>query len=300
MVDIQRGTSGVYLPPAVSTDIWQATQEQSGVMRAGTQIALPGPGISVPIITGDPTANWTAETTEKPVSRGSLNYKVIQPYTLAVIEPFSNQFRRDLPSLYNALVGRLPLALAKMFDQTVFGLATGAPGSNFDTLGAATAVGIAGKTFNGLVAAQTAIATGTLDGSLNGFVLSPAGQAILTGAVDGYGRPLFMPSTTESGAVPAVLGEPIFRSRAAYLADADGPGAGTDKQYGYAGDWTQAYWGSVEGIQIAISSEATLNDGGTGLNLFQRNMFAVRAEIEVGFRVRDISYFVKLTSATQS
>jgi hypothetical protein len=134
-IDINRGTSGVYLPPAVSTDIWQATQEQSGVMSAGTQISLPGPGISVPIITGDPTANWTAETTEKPVSRGSLNYKVIQPYTLAVIEPFSNQFRRDLPSLYNALVQRLPLALAKMFDLTVFGAAAGAPGSNFDTLG---------------------------------------------------------------------------------------------------------------------------------------------------------------------
>jgi hypothetical protein len=109
-----------------------------------------------------------------------------------------------------------------------------------------------------------------------------------------------MPGTTGQGSVPEVLGEPVYRSRAAYLADADGAGSGTDKQYGYAGDWTQAYWGSVEGIQIAISSEATLNDGGTGLNLFQRNMFAVRAEIEVGFRVRDISYFTKLTSAVQS
>jgi hypothetical protein len=29
-------------------------------------------------------------------------------------------------------------------------------------------------------------------------------------------------------------------------------------------------------------------------------MFAVRAEIEVGFRIRDIAYFTKLTSAVQS
>lgn len=59
-------------------------------------------------------------------------------------------------------------------------------------------------------------------------------------------------------------------------------------------------WGSVEGVQIAISDQATLTDGATTINLFQRNMFAVRAEIEVGFRVRDIAQFVKLTSATQA
>jgi hypothetical protein len=29
-------------------------------------------------------------------------------------------------------------------------------------------------------------------------------------------------------------------------------------------------------------------------------MFAVRAEVEIGFRVRDIAHFVKLTSATQA
>ena len=82
--------------------------------------------------------------------------------------------------------------------------------------------------------------------------------------------------------------------------DADGAGAGTDAQYGYAGDWNQAVYGTVEGVQISVSDQATINDGGTQLNLWQRNMFAVRAEIEVGFRVRDISYFAKLTSATQA
>jgi hypothetical protein len=91
-------------------------------------------------------------------------------------------------------VNRLPLALAKQFDTTVFGLAAGAPGSNFDTLGAATAVGINGKTYNGLVAAQTAVATATGDGELNGWVMSPQGAAVLTGAVDTQNRPLFPPS----------------------------------------------------------------------------------------------------------
>jgi HK97 family phage major capsid protein len=71
-VDLSRGTSGVVLPPEVSNQIWQTTQEQSGVMRAATQIPLPGAGLTIPIITGDPVAAWVAETAEKPVSRGTL------------------------------------------------------------------------------------------------------------------------------------------------------------------------------------------------------------------------------------
>jgi HK97 family phage major capsid protein len=300
-VDIYRGTSGALLPPAVSQDIWQLTQEQSGVMRAATQIPLPGRGISVPIITGDPTAQWVAETAKKPVSRPTLANKQITPYKMAVIVPFSNEFRRDLAGLYTALVQRLPLRLAKLFDETVFGLAAGAPGSNFDTLGAATSVGIAGNTWKGITTAFNTIATATVDGELEAWVLSPQGKAVFIGATDTVGRPLYLDSTTNGvSGVPQLLGAPVYTSRATYASDADGAGAGTVAQYGYAGDWDNAYWGSVEGIQIAISDQATLDDNGTPLYLWQQNMFAVRAEIELGFRVRDINYFTKLTSATQS
>jgi len=67
----------------------------------------------------------------------------------------------------------------------------------------------------------------------------------------------------------------------------------------FAGDWQNAaVYGTVEGVQISISDQATLNDGGTPLNLWQRNMFAVRAEIEVGFRVRDVNAFVSINDGT--
>lgn len=72
--------------------------------------------------------------------------------------------------------------------------------------------------------------------------------------------------------------------------------SGTPDIVGFAGDWTQAVYGTVEGVQIAISDQATLTDGSTTINLFQQNMFAVRAEIEVGFRC-DTSVFNKLTKA---
>lgn len=293
-IDVYRGTQGVVLPPLVSNQIWAATQEQSAVMRAAQQVYLPGQGVQIPIITGDPVADWVAETDIKPISRPQLDHKTITAYTLAVIVPFSNQFRRDLDNLYRALVGRLPLALAKKFDLTVFGPAGGRPGSDFDTLGAATEIGItgAGKTWGGLVAAQAAIATyGPQDGDLNGWILSPAGRAVLTGATDLQGHPLLDLASGE------LLGAPYYRSRVAYNADSDGAGPGTAHQLGFAGDWSMAYWGSVEGVSIAISDQATLTDGDKQLNLFERNMFAVRAEIEVGFRVRDLGYFAKITDA---
>jgi hypothetical protein len=183
----------------------------------------------------------------------------------------------------------------------VFGLAAGAPGSNFDTLGAATAVGINGKTYNGLVAAQAAVATATGDGELNGWVMSPQGARSCRRG--GHAEPAPVPADGSGlgpNGIPAHLRRPGDQVAGVVPRRRGRCRAGTDKQYGYAGDWTQAYYGTVEGIQISISEEATLNDGGTSLNLWQRNMFAVRAEIEVGFRIRDIAYFTKLTSATQS
>ena len=53
-------------------------------------------------------------------------------------------------------------------------------------------------------------------------------------------------------------------------------------------------------MQISVADQATLTDGDTQINLWQRNMFAVRAEIEFGFRVRDIAHFAKLTDAAQA
>lgn len=55
-------------------------------------------------------------------------------------------------------------------------------------------------------------------------------------------------------------------------------------------------WGSVEGVQVKISDQASLVVGEETINLFQQNMFAVLAEIEVGFITTDASAFVKFTA----
>lgn len=309
MVDISRSTTNVVLPTEVSSEIWADLQEESAVMQLARQVPLPGSGVTVPVITGDAEADWVGETEAKPVSRATLGNKQLTPYKLAVIEPFSKEFMRDLPALYAELVRRLPKALATKFDSTVFG--STAPGSNFATLGGSTAVALSPHatnaklgTYSGLVQAYTDVATA--GGSLDGWALSSQAKGLLLGQVDTTGRPLLLDSIQNGSGVPTLLGEQVKYTKGVYS-------AGTPNTIGFAGDWSSAVWGSVEGIKIDFDKSATLQDGTTNIgteedpinipnyiNLFQQNMVAVLVEIEIGFQVRDGARFVKLTDAVRS
>ena len=277
--------TNISLPTEVSNEIIQKVQEDSAVMRLARQIPLPGRGLTIPVITSDPSAAWVDETDEKPVSNPGLSTKVMRGYKLAVIVPFSNQFRRDDGALYDAIVARLPRVLAEKFDNTVFG-GTNAPGGDFDTFASCTAQSLASDAYAGLVAADTDIAIH--GGVANGYAISPQMKGVLLSAVDQDKRPLFINSVAE-GAIPQILGNPTYLTKGAFVNGSPAP-------IGVAGDWTKALYGIVEGVDISFSSDATLTlaDSST-INLFQRNMFAVRAEIEVGFRA-DTSVFNKFTA----
>lgn len=289
---INRGS--IDLPPEVSQEILQKTQNESAIMRLARRVTLPGRGLTIPVITGDPTAAWVDETAKKPVSNATVNTKRMQAYKLAVIETFSNEFRRDARALYDALVVRLPGALGTTFDSTTIA-ALAKPGTNFDDFGACTAQSIlpganGTGTYAGLVAADTDIATH--GGILSGFALSAQARGILLAATDSTGRPLFVNSVAE-GAVDKILGVPTYFNKGLYKAAA----SGTPAIVGVAGDWSKAIFGTVEGVQIKISDQATLTVGENTINLWQQNMFAVLAEIEVGFRA-DTDCFNLLTGAT--
>ena len=283
MSGVPTNRTNIPLPTDISAEIIAKTQRASAVMQLARQITLPGRGLTVPVVTSDPQADWVAETGVKPVSNPELTSKVMQPYKLAVIVPFSNEFRRDAAALYDELVRRLPLALAEKFDKTV--LTGTAPGTGFDVLSGADDYALDGTdgAYAGLVAADAGIAAN--NGILNGFALSPQGKGTLLAATDTSKRPLFINNVSE-GAIPQILGAPVEITKGAYDA--------TSHIVGIAGDWTQAMYGTVEGVQISYSEDATLTTASSSINLFQQNMFAVRAEIEVGF-VADDDCFAALT-----
>jgi HK97 family phage major capsid protein len=282
------------LPSDISNEIMQKTQESSAIMRLAHHIALPGRGVTIPVITGDPTAAWVAETAAKPVSNGTPGTKLMQAFKIAVIETFSKEFVRDIPALYDALVQRLPGALAGVFDSTIIGATQAPSATNFDTFASCTAQSILNAnngTYLGLVAADADIAAH--GGVMNGLALGAQARALLLTATDTTNRPLFLASAND-GVVDKVLGVPTYFNKNLYKAGASS--GSVPAVVGIAGDWSQAMYGTVAGVEIAVTDTATLTSGNTTINLWQQNMIAVRAEIEVGFRA-DTSCFNLLTGA---
>lgn len=288
-IDLNRTSAGAadLLPKDISSEIWANTVEQSIIMQASRSISLPGSGITIPMVTGDATADWVAETDEKPVSDAAVGSKSMTPYKLAVIETFSNEFRRDLPALYAELARRLPSALGRKFDSTV--VAGTAPGSNFDVLSDAATLTVDGTdTIDDLAAILQAVSVA--GGDLSDWLISPQLEGLVRLAKDpGTGSYAFLQNArSDSGSIGSVFGRPVLKSNSVYE-------AGTPATLGIAGDFARsAIYGTVEGISVDITDTATVNKGGTQLNLWQRNMFAVRAEVEVGFIVRDKAHFVKI------
>ena len=298
--DISRQTSNVALPADVAQEIWAKAVDTSAFMQLARRINIPGTGTTVQTITGEPTANWVAETNAKPLSAHTFGKKAITPYKLAVIEAFSMEFMRDKKGLYDECVRRLPAALSKKFDSTI--MSATAPGSGFDVLGTGvSAVSLLPDTgvtvYDRFVAADAAISAA--DGIMNAIALAPQGKSIVIAATDQTGRPLFTPGV-QSGTVGNILGADVAIAKGVYKAGAAGS-PGTPATVGVAGDFSGVVWGSVEGVQMAVSDQASLVDGsGNTIHLWQDNMLAIRFEIEVAFAVMDKSQLVLLTGATPS
>lgn len=292
-LDMSTQSSNIILPPEVSSQIWQDAQAASVVMQKATRIDLPGEGIDVPLITGDPTASWLGETDEISVGKSTFGQKHIRPRKVALIEMFSNEFKRDLPGLYAALAERLPKTIAKAYDTKVFhGVAEA---NAFDSLAGAQALGLASVTaFDDLVDIDSAIyeANGTPDG----YVFAPKARKVLIGAKDDNGNPLLLNSITDSRSVPTLLGTDVEYAASAYKADAAGD---QGEVLGFGGQWAgNAFYGNVQGISVSVSTDAVINTGTSAdpdyVSLFQRDMFALRVVAHLGFAVRDLSKFVKI------
>ena len=297
-IDINRTTTNVINDPDISQEIWANALTDSFFMAHARRVTIPGEGVKIQTITGEPTANWVGETVAKPVSTHTFGAKTVIPYKLAVIEPFSMEFMRDKRALYDELVRRLPNALAKKFDATI--MSTTAPGTGFDVLGGATKVSLipgSGDTvYDQFLAADAAIAAG---GGLMGVIgLAPQGKTKVQGAVDSTGRPLFTPGV-DSAAIGNILGAGVDINKNLYVAGAAGS-PGTPAIVGIAGDFTDAIFGMVNAVSIELSREATLVNGSTTINLWQQNMVAVKAEVEVAFAVKSAAEFVLFTGDTPS
>ena len=297
-IDISRQTTNVIFDPEVSNEIITKAIDESAIMQLAPKMEIAGNGKKYQTITGDPVPEWVGETEVKPVGKFDFGTKEVEPYKMALIVPFSDEFRRDKNALYNECINRLPKLFGKKFDATVMG--STAPGQNFDVLGGVQAVSLTPAQGNTLYDQFVAVdqLIGNAEGIMNGIALAPQGRSVVLGATDSTGHPLFT-AGVQSGTVNPILGANVSVKKGVYVAGTSG-NPGTPAVLGLAGDFDNCAWGAVNSIQGAISDQATLTytDGNetVTLNLWQRNMFAVRFEIELAFMVRDANTFVRLTA----
>ena len=307
--DHSRKTTNVIFDPEVSNEIISKAQEQSAIMQLAQRMSIAPEGKKFQTITGDPAPEWVAETNDKPVDFFSFGTKTVIPYKMALIVPFSMEFRRDKTALYNECIRRVPALFGQKFDATA--MSTTAPGTGFDVFGGATKASIlpaaatqnaaAIDVYDRFLAVDSTI--GAADGIMNGIALAPQGRSVVLGAKDGQGYPIFTPGV-QSGQLGNILGAAVSVKKGVYVAGtaATQSAAGVPAVVGIAGDWDNAAYGVIGQLTGSISEEATLtytdaNSQTVTLALWQKNMFAVRFEIELALMVRDINKFVLLTGA---
>lgn len=298
-LDVSRLTNGVILTPEMSNEIWTDSIKQSALTQLATRVNLPGKGVKWQTLNAPNAAEWVGETAEKPVVDPSFGSKTMIPYKLAQIITVSEEFTRDAANLWNAVQAQASEAIAQAIDKTFLAGTIPLPGADgVDTLADAQTVSVK----NGKYVDFVKIATTVLDnnGDLNGIAITNKGLSKFLSAVDENGRPLMVPGvgSTELG---SAFGARMIKSPWGYKEAVAASGSGASavqaapEVLGVAGDWTQAYYGTVQGIRIKMTDTATVKKGATTINLWQRNMIAFLVETEVGFIVRDKSKFVVIT-----
>ena len=298
-LDVSRLTNGVILTPEMSSEIWTDSIKQSALTQLATRVNLPGKGVKWQTLNAPNAAEWVGETAEKPVVDPTFGSKTMIPYKLAQIITVSEEFTRDAANLWNAVQAQASEAIAQAIDKTFLAGTIKLPGADgVDTLADAQTVSVK----NGKYVDFVKIATTVLDnnGDLNGIAITNKGLSKFLSAVDENGRPLMVPGvgSTELG---SAFGARMIKSpwgyKEAVKASTEPKVNAAPEVLGVAGDWTQAYYGTVQGIRIKMTDTATVKKGSQTINLWQRNMIAFLVEAEVGFIVRDKSKFVVITGA---
>jgi len=279
-----------------SAAIFEQAAKTSVVQQLAQRVPLGINGQSIPVTTGKMSAGWVAEGAQKPASKGSMALKTIDPKKIAAIAVVSAEVVRANPGGYMDLLRpQIAEAFATAFDAAAL-YGTASPFSTNLATGSST------QEFTGTAPAFTAVYDDLNAGlstlvnagkKLTGWAFDNRFEPVLNGSKDTSGRPLFVESPFTETAGPIRQGRLLGRN--AFIGD--GIYDATSKTYGFAGDWSQAVWGAVGGINYNVSTEATVTINGQLVSLWENNLVAILAEAEYGFLVNDPSSFVAFKNA---
>lgn len=250
-------------------EILGKSQATSAFMSAGTKIPLNGHGTQMVSI-GLYDASWVGEAKVKPTVDPKTSVKNMDAHTLVAQFVVSKQTMEDYTELYRAFIDQGGPALATAFDRTVAGYKV-ANLSNFDTLknvptrnvtdyqSLVEAIGLAEETG---ASATHIVATANFLNKLRALTFPD-------------GRPVFDYNANTILNLPVVTFKPEVG----------------DPTEAFVGNFEGAKWGDVNGIEVAISNEATVG----GVSMWETNQYVVRIEARYGI-VFNPAEFVRITA----
>ncbi|MCY8918051.1 phage major capsid protein [Bacillus atrophaeus] len=285
------------VPTEQGTLVLKEFMTQSAVTKLAKFEQMNKPEKTFTYLASGPGAYWVGEGEKIQTSKATwLEAKMVSK-KLGVIIPVTKEFLRySVADFFTQMRPAISEAFAIKFDQAaLFGINSpfGTGNSVYEKVqssGNTIALNSLGNLYdelNGLMALVE-----DADKDVNGFTTTRRFRQKLRGTKDGNGLPIFNDAT--GGATQQALGLPI-----GYV---DSKSWDYSKAALLAADWNYTRYGIPQGMEYKISEDATLStvvdENGEPINLYERDMVALRVTQQVGFMTLTDDAFAALTPET--
>ncbi|MGQ3440257.1 phage major capsid protein [Bacillus subtilis] len=285
------------VPTEQGTLVLKEFMTQSAVTKLAKYEEMTKPEKEFTYLASGPGAYWVGEGERIQTSKAQwLTAKMISK-KLGVIIPVSKEFLRyTIDDFFTQMRPAIAEAFAIKFDQAaLFGVDSpfGQGVSVFEKIkesGNTIALNSLGNLYDELNGVMALVEDADKD--VNGFTTTRRFRQKLRGTKDGNGLPIFNDAT--GGATQQALGLPI-----GYV---DSKSWDYEKAALLAADWNYTRYGIPQGMEYKISEDATLTTivdaDGNPINLYERDMVALRVTQQVGFMTLTDDAFAAITPAT--
>ncbi|MEC0732183.1 phage major capsid protein [Bacillus spizizenii] len=285
------------VPTEQGTLVLKEFMTQSAVTKLAKYEEMTKPEKEFTYLASGPGAYWVGEGDRIQTSKAQwLTAKMISK-KLGVIIPVSKEFLRyTIADFFTQMRPAIAEAFAIKFDQAaLFGVDSpfGQGVSVFEKIkesGNTVALNSLGNLYDELNGVMALVEDADKD--VNGFTTTRRFRQKLRGTKDGNGLPIFNDAT--GGATQQALGLPI-----GYV---DSKSWDYEKAALLAADWNYTRYGIPQGMEYKISEDATLTTivdaDGNPINLYERDMVALRVTQQVGFMTLTDDAFAAITLAT--
>ncbi|WP_226639312.1 phage major capsid protein [Priestia flexa] len=282
------------VPKEQGTLVLKEFMTQSAVTKLAKYEEMTKPEKEFTYLASGPGAYWVGEGERIQTSKATwLKAKMISK-KLGVIIPVSKEFLRySVSEFFTQMRPSIAEAFAVKFDQAaLFGtnspFGTGVSvWEKINASGNTVALNSIGNLYDELNSIMALIEDADKDA--DGFTTTRRFRQKLRGAKDSNGLPIFNDAT--SGSTQQALGLPI-----GYV---DSKSWDYTKALLMAADWDMTRYGIPQGMEYKVSEDATLTTivgaDGEEINLFERDMVALRVTQQVGFMTLSEDAFAALT-----